>query len=125
MILLAILGRFVIVVDSMYRNSVRKIVVSSQIVRDFSAVSLRKTQTLEFEQTLKKFSAVPRNLARKTTWCKFMSKLSVIVKTKTHIAFFCTGCKILITLFTSAVVEYYYFGRQMMCKIKIEPFVKQ
>ena len=33
MILLAILSHFVLVVDSMYRNRVRKIVVSTQIVR--------------------------------------------------------------------------------------------
>ena len=32
----------------------------------------------------------------------------------TQIAFFCTGCKILITLLISTVVEYYYFGRQKM-----------
>ena len=35
MIFLAILSRFVLVVDSMYRNRVRKIMLSSQIVRDF------------------------------------------------------------------------------------------
>ena len=49
----------------------------------------------------------------------------MIVKTKIHIAIFCTGCKILITLLTFTVVEYYYFGRQKMCKIKMEPFLKQ
>ena len=38
---------------------------------------------------------------------------------------FCTGCKMLITLLTSAVVEYYYFGRQKTCKIKMEPLLKQ
>ena len=35
LILLAILSRFVLVVDSMYRNRLRKIVVSTQIARDF------------------------------------------------------------------------------------------
>ena len=39
--------------------------------------------------------------------------------------FFCTECKILFTLLTSTVVEYYYFGRHKMCKIKVEPFLKQ
>ena len=47
------------------------------------------------------------------------------IETKMHIAIFCTGCKILyITLLTSTVVEYYYFGRQKMCKIKMDPFLK-
>ena len=27
--------------------------------------------------------------------------------------------------FTSTVVEYYYFGGQKLCKIKMEPFLKQ
>ena len=57
--------------------------------------------------------------------CEFMSKLSVMLKIKMHIAIFWTGCKILITLLKSTVVEYYYFGRQKMCKIKMEPFLKQ
>ena len=34
-------------------------------------------------------------------------------------------CKILINFVTSTVVEYYYFGRQKICKIKMEPFLKQ
>ena len=47
----------------------------------------------------------------------------MILKTKIHIAIFCTGCKILITLLTYTAVEYYYFGRQKICKIKMEPFL--
>ena len=38
---------------------------------------------------------------------------------------FCTGCKILITLLTSTVVEYYYFGRQKMYKIEMKSLLKQ
>ena len=49
----------------------------------------------------------------------------MILKTKIRIAIFCTGCKILITLLRSTVVEYYCFGRQKMCKIKMEAFLKQ
>ena len=33
------------------------------------------------------------------------------LKTKIHIAIFCTGCKILITLLTSTVVEYCYLWK--------------
>ena len=56
---------------------------------------------------------------------QIMSKLSVILKKEIRIASFCTGCKIMITLITSTVVENYYFGRQKMCKINMEPFLKQ
>ena len=50
--------------------------------------------------------------------------VSDIENKDTH-CIFCSGCKILITLLTSTVVEYYYFGRQKMCKIKMKPFLKQ
>ena len=78
--------------------------------------------THEFYQTLKNFCCF-LNLERQHG--ANLSKLSVILKTKIHIAIFCTGCKILITLLTSTVVEYYYFGRHKMCKIKMKPFLKQ
>ena len=56
MILLAILSRFVLVVDSMYRNRVRKIVVSTQIVRDFWTDKERVTR--EFEQTISTYMVI-------------------------------------------------------------------
>ena len=38
---------------------------------------------------------------------------------------FALAAKILVTLLKSTVVEYYYFGRQKIRKIKIEPFLIQ
>ena len=81
MILLTIIGRFVLVVDSVNRNSVRKIANCQRLL-----LFDRERPTLEFEETLKNFCCLRKS--RKTTWCKFMRKLSVIVKTKTHIAIF-------------------------------------
>ena len=56
MILFAILSRFVLVVDSMYRNRVRKIVVSTQIVKDFLIDEERVTR--EFEQTISTYMVI-------------------------------------------------------------------
>ena len=39
--------------------------------------------------------------------------------------FFALAAKILITSLTPTVVQYYYFGRQKMCKIKMKPLLKQ
>ena len=50
MIMLAILSRFVLAVDSMYRNRVRKIVVSTRL-----PLFDEERPTHEFEQTLKNF----------------------------------------------------------------------
>ena len=55
----------------------------------------------------------------------YQQVVSDIESKDTDSNFFCTGCKILITLLTFTVVEYYYFGRQKRCNIKVEPFLKQ
>ena len=55
MILLAILSRFVLVVDSMYRNRVRKIVVSTQIVRYFCCL-IKKGRHMNLSKLSKTFA---------------------------------------------------------------------
>ena len=55
MILSAILSHFVSVVDSMYRNRVRKIVASTQIVREFCCLT-EKDQHLNLSKLSKSFA---------------------------------------------------------------------
>ena len=54
-ILLAILSRFVLVVDSMYRNHVRKIVVSMQTVKDFCCL-IKKDRHMNLSKLSKIFA---------------------------------------------------------------------
>ena len=63
-------------------------------------------------------------LIQKNNMVQIYKQVVSDIEKKIQIAIFCTGCKILITLLTSTVVEYYYFGRQKMCKIKVELFLK-
>ena len=55
MILLAILGCFVLVVDSMYGNRVRKIVVPTQILRDFCCL-IKKDRHMNLSKLSKTFA---------------------------------------------------------------------
>ena len=123
MILLVILSRFVLAVDSMYINRVRKIVVSTQIVRDFCCL-IKKDRHMNLSKLSRTFAVylIQRNnivqiyeqvvsdIENKDTHCKFLHWLQ-------NSDYF--------ILLTSTVVEYYYFGRPKMCKIKMEPFLKQ
>ena len=55
MILLAILSRFVLAVDSMYKNRARKIVVSTPIVRDFCCL-MKKDRHVNLSKLPKTFA---------------------------------------------------------------------
>ena len=57
MILLAILGRFVLVVDSMYRSHIRKILVVYKLSEtSVLLLSDKERPTYEFEQALNNFA---------------------------------------------------------------------
>ena len=108
MTLLAILGRFALVVDSMYRNRARKIVVSTQIVRDFCCL-MKKDRHMNLSKLSKTFAV---SLIWKNNMVQIYEQVVSDIENKDTYCKFCTGCKILITLHLT-VVEYYYFGRQM------------
>ena len=88
MILLAIISRFALVVDSMYRNRVRKIVVSTQIVRDFLIDEERATH--EFEQTLKNFCCL---LIEKSNMVQIYEQIVSDIENKDTLQFFVLAAK--------------------------------
>ena len=110
---LAILSHFVLVVDSMYRTYVRKIVVLSSvyIVRYFCYL-MKKDRHTNLSKLSKTF-AVYSNLEKQHGF-EFMNKLSVILETKIKITMFLylPQNSNYFTYIYSDVVEYYYFGMQ-------------
>ena len=87
--------RFVLVVDSMYRNRVRKIVVFTQIVRRLLLFD-KERPTLDLSKLSKTFAVY---LIKKNNMMQINQQVVSDIENKdTHCNCFCTGCNILITL---------------------------